>query len=72
MCAPRRRTRAGEIEATVIAALQERLSALTRPQPQKGVRGKKPALANWKGLVAELRAECPQNEEDQEEQESAE
>ena len=43
----------GNSEADVLAALQERLSALTRA-PRQGVRGKKPVKANWQGLYAEL------------------
>ena len=58
----------GETEAAAIAALQERLSAHTKPPPQQGKRGRKPALANWKGLVAELRPRAERGEEEQEEQ----
>ena len=67
----RARVADGEAESDVITALDERLVALSRA-PEAGKRGRKPAKANWQGLVKELarlrprpKARCEQGDDEE-------
>ena len=63
-----RRIAAGASDAEAVAAVQERLDALKKPE-RPGKRGRACAAANWKGLVSELQREHPRSKKREREEE---